>query len=602
MARIFAGAFAVSMFLCGVALPTAAGASAEGSRGLARAGFIGSALGPQGSRTRLSTDVASATAHGACRSCHLSGPRSVWGLPRSRVSPLRMVSRPDVDNEFKRKLSEQRRWKKSTKQIATLGPASCTEEMIEKLFLAGADVFRLNFSHGKHEEKAELIRIIRSLEDKYNHPVAVLADLQGPKLRVDVFDHDKVMLVEGQTFRFDLVDEPGDSSRVKLPHPEIIQTLQPGDVLLLDDGKLRVTVTGKGENYVDTVVEVGGVLSNRKGVNTPTVVLPISPLTPKDRKDLDFAVSIGVDWVALSFVQRAEDMKELKALIAGAKVKVMAKLEKPSAVHGAVLDQIIESSDGIMIARGDLGVEMLPEDVPVIQKRIIERCRQMGRPVVVATQMLESMISTPTPTRAEASDVATAIFDGADAIMLSAESAAGKYPVEAVMMQQRVINRVEQDPFYREKLARTPHDQDDSATDAVTNAAREIAGTIGAAAVVVFTERGTTVLRASMGRPPVPILAITPEIETARALALTWGVYPAAVEVEAKQESFPDVLRKICLVARDKGLVNQPEDMLVVTAGLPFGSPGVANVIRIVPASGPEAWAAGEAEKHGQGI
>eukprot|EP00624_Nannochloropsis_granulata_P007026 evm.model.NODE_5934_length_10459_cov_14.521464.4 len=478
---------------------------------------------------------------------------------RSRVGiPLRMVSHPDVDNEYKRKLSEQRRWTKSTKQLATLGPVSNTEEMIEKLFLAGVDVFRLNFSHGAHDEKKALLDIIRGLEVKFNHPIAILADLQGPKLRVGTFEHDKN-----------------------------------GDTLLLDDGKLRMTVTKKGEGFVDTLVNVGGALSNRKGVNTPSVVLPISALTPKDRKDLDFALSIGVDWVALSFVQQPQDIAELRTLV-GNKAKIMAKLEKPSAVQEGVVDDIIMLSDGIMVARGDLGVEMRPEDVPVIQKQIIEKCRKYGRPVVVATQMLESMIESPTPTRAEASDVATAIYDGADAIMLSAESAAGKFPVESVMMQQRVILRVEEDKAYRKNLARSnPNRSEKSATDAITNAAREIAATIGACALVVFTARGTTVLRASMGRPGVPILAITPEIETARALALTWGVYPAAVETRAEHETFPDVLRKICSVATDKGLANRPDDLLVVTAGLPFGSPGVANVIRVVPASGPEDWVVG---------
>ncbi|EWM26183.1 pyruvate kinase [Nannochloropsis gaditana] len=526
----------------------------------------------------------------AARAGSQSRISSIRGI-RSR--PLRMVTHPDVDNEYKRKLSEQRRWTKSTKQLATLGPVSNTEEMIEKLFLAGVDVFRLNFSHGAHEEKKALFDIIRGLEVKYNHPIAILADLQGPKLRVGTFDHDKVILVDGQAFRFDLSDEPGDAARVNLPHPEIINTLQVGDTLLLDDGKLRMTVSGKGEGYVDTLVNVGGALSNRKGVNTPSVVLPISPLTPKDRKDLEFALSIGVDWVALSFVQQAQDIAELRTLV-GNKAKIMAKLEKPSAVEEGVVDDIIMLSDGIMVARGDLGVEMRPEDVPVIQKQIIDKCRKYGRPVVVATQMLESMIESPTPTRAEASDVATAIYDGADAIMLSAESAAGKYPVDAVMMQQRVILRVEEDKAYRKNLARSnPNRVEKSATDAITNAAREIAATIGACALVVFTARGTTVLRASMGRPGVPILAITPEIETARSLALTWGVYPAAVETRAEHETFPDVLHKICSVAKDKGLANRPDDLLVVTAGLPFGSPGVANVIRVVPASGPEDWVVG---------
>jgi len=490
-----------------------------------------------------------------------------------------------------------RRWRKATKQLATLGPASSSFEVIEKLFLAGADVFRLNFSHGKHEEKKALVELIRKIEEKWDHPIAILADLQGPKLRVGLFEEDKVELVEGQRFRFDLDPELGDSGRVQLPHPEIISALSAGDVLLLDDGKLRMNVERAGEDYVICNVEVGGRLSNKKGVNCPTIIVPISALTPKDLKDLDFALSINVDWVALSFVQKPEDIMEIKAIV-GNKAKIMAKLEKPQAVEPqSVMEEIIRLSDGIMVARGDLGVEMFPEDVPIIQKRIIDTCRSLGKPVVVATQMLESMITSPTPTRAEASDVATAIYDGADAVMLSAESAAGKYPVESVLMQQRIINRVEGDPMYRMMTERNMEQVagwENTATDAVTQAAKQITDTLDAKAIVVFTNTGSTVMRASKLRPRVPILGISPDLKTTRFLAMVWGVYPATASENDMLPTDKSVLKSMiarsCQIAMEKHICEHPTDLLVFTAGLPFGVAGVANVIRIVPALGPDAW------------
>lgn len=490
------------------------------------------------------------------------------------------------------------RWLKSTKQLATLGPASSTIEMLEALFLAGVDVFRLNFSHGKHEEKAELVRKIRQVETKYGRPIAILADLQGPKLRVGTFEKDAAKLIKGQKFRFDLDEEPGDAFRVQLPHPEIVKTLGVGDTLLIDDGKLRMVVTETGDDYVETLVEVGGTISNRKGVNTPSVVLPISPLTEKDRRDLEFVLTLGIDWVALSFVQRPEDIDELRNFVADkaspdvvSALKVMAKLEKPAAVSEPSLSTIIYKCDGIMVARGDLGVEMRPEDVPIIQKRIITECRKQGKPVVVATQMLESMIDSPTPTRAECSDIATAIYDGADAVMLSAESAAGSYPVEAVSMQRRVISRVESDPLYR--LAQTQAlalvDPEKTATDAITLAARQVVDTVSAKTLMIFTTRGTTVLRASNRRPPAPILALTPEITTARWLSLVWGVYSRVLKVQ-HDDDFDAVLHDASELAKEAGYLEEPTDLAVVTAGLPFSTPGAANVVRVVAAAGVDQW------------
>ena len=335
---------------------------------------------------------------------------------------------------------------RKAKIVATLGPASSSPETIRTLFEVGADVFRFNFSHGTHEDHQARYDIVRALERETGRPIAVLADLQGPKLRVGTFAEGPIKLRAGESFRLDLDETPGDQHRVGMPHPEIFQALKPGVELLLDDGKVRLVVESCGPRSADTRVAVPGALSNRKGVSVVGAVLPVSALTDKDRRDLDFALGMGADWVALSFVQRPADMEEVRGLV-GKRANVMAKLEKPSAID--CLDEIVALSDGIMVARGDLGVEMPPEKVPVIQRRILRACRKAGKPVIVATQMLESMITTPTPTRAEASDVATAIYDGADAVMLSAESASGQFPVEAVRIMDGIIQEVEQDPYYR---------------------------------------------------------------------------------------------------------------------------------------------------------
>ena len=482
------------------------------------------------------------------------------------------------------------RWAKSTKQVATLGPVSDSEEMMEKLFLAGVDVFRVNFSHGEREEKAAVVERIRALETKHNHPIAILADLQGPKLRVSTFENDEAVTLEkGAIFRFDLDDAPGDATRVKLPHPEIISTLALGDTLLIDDGKVRMTVVEKGDEYIACQVDVPGKISNRKGVNTPSVVLPISALTPKDLADLDVALELGADWIALSFVQKPEDMRELRRIVRG-RAKVLAKLEKPSAVSDArVLEDIVELCDAVMVARGDLGVEMAPEDVPIMQKRIVDVCKMLGKPTIIATQMLESMIDAPTPTRAEASDVATAVYDGADAVMLSGESAVGQYPIEAVSMQQRVISRVEADALYRDLVTRSLSAPERTATDAITLSARQVASTIGAKAIVVFTQHGSTVLRAAKGRPGVPIVAITPDIKVARSLALVWGVHPCHVP-DMNTASFEAMLNVACDITRAHGFVSDPTDLVVATGGLPFGTPGAANVLRVISAAGPDEW------------
>ncbi|MGI9418607.1 MAG: pyruvate kinase, partial [Geminicoccaceae bacterium] len=409
-----------------------------------------------------------------------------------------------------------------TKIVATLGPASADSAMIDKLFHAGVDMFRLNFSHGAKEGHAACAGTIRELQGRTGRPIAILADLQGPKLRVGKFDGDGVNLTAGQTFTLDQDPTPGTSERVQLPHPEIFSAVGPGDSLLVDDGRLRLEIKEKTDDVLMTTVISGSKISNNKGGNVPGVALPISALTEKDRQDLDAALEIGVDWVALSFVQRPEDVTELKDLVAG-RAAVMVKLEKPAAM--AELDAIVDVTGAVMVARGDLGVELPPEDVPTLQKKIVRTCRHAGKPVVVATQMLESMVQAPVPTHAEATDVANAVYEGADAVMLSAESAVGDYPIEAVTMMDRIIKRVEADPRYGTLLDAESSPPEDSEADAITACARLAARTVETAAIVTYTTSGSTALRMARIRPQAPILAMTPSQTTARRLALVWGLH-----------------------------------------------------------------------------
>jgi len=460
------------------------------------------------------------------------------------------------------------------KIVATLGPASASPEMIRTLFDEGADMFRLNFSHGSHADHAERVKIIRRIERDVERPIGILLDLQGPKLRVGVMENGAVELVAGATFRLDLSKDAGIQTRAPMPHPEIFEALREGTDLLLDDGKIRLAVTDCGRDFAETKVVTGGTLSDRKGVNVPEVVLAMSPITDKDRKDLDFGLSLGVDWIGLSFVQRPEDVAEARKII-GRRASIMSKLEKPAAITR--LDEIVALSDGIMVARGDLGVELPPEDVPSLQKRIIRASREAGKPVVVATQMLESMISAPAPTRAEASDVATAVYDGADAVMLSAESAAGDYPREAVAMMNRIIERVEQDPNYRAIMEAVELDPEATSSDAITAAAAQVARTVRAAAIVTFTTSGSTALRAARERPTVPILCLTMRRETARRLAVAWGAHCVVTE---DFQDFDDMVDKSCALALREEFATDGQ-RIVITAGVPFGTPGATNILRI---------------------
>ncbi len=463
---------------------------------------------------------------------------------------------------------------RQAKIVATLGPSSSTRDAIAALFRAGVDVFRLNFSHGTHEQHAARVAHIRDVERETGRPIGILADLQGPKLRVGTFADGAVILQAGSPFRLDLVERPGDATRAHLPHPEIFAALKPGAHLLLDDGKLRLVVRRSGSDFAETDVVVGGPLSERKGVNVPDVVLPVSALTAKDRRDLAFALDLGVEWIALSFVQRPEDVDEARAIV-GDRAAIMTKLEKPSAVDA--LDAIVARSDAVMVARGDLGVELPAQKVPGIQRRAVRACRQAGKPVIVATQMLESMIASPVPTRAEASDVATAIYHGADAVMLSAESASGRFPVEAVQMMDRIVKEVETDPYQRELLALLEQRSQSSSADAICAAMTTIVGLLPIAAIVTYTGSGATTLRASRERPAVPIVGLTPNLATARRLALAWGVHVVHTPDVADVAEMVD---RACRVARDEGFA-RADDSILISAGMPFGTPGTTNLLRI---------------------
>ncbi|HEY2230902.1 MAG TPA: pyruvate kinase [Xanthobacteraceae bacterium] len=461
-----------------------------------------------------------------------------------------------------------------TKIVATLGPASSEHTMIANLFRAGADVFRINMSHTSHDKMRALVATIRAVEAEFGRPIGILVDLQGPKLRVGRFKAGPVMLQNGATFTLDADPTPGDETRAELPHSEIFASAMPGHALLLDDGKVRLLTTEVDPTHIVTRVEVGGKLSDRKGVSLPDTVIPFSALTAKDRSDLDAALDTGIDWVALSFIQRPEDMAEARKIARGRAV-VMAKIEKPQAVSR--LDEILEQSDALMVARGDLGVEMPLEKVPGVQKLMTRMSRRAGKPVVVATQMLESMITSPVPTRAEVSDVATAIFEGADAVMLSAESAAGQFPVEAVATMNRIAEEVERDPLYRTIIHAQRTEPEATGADAISAAARQIAETLELSAIICWTSSGATGLRVARERPQSPIVAISPNVLTGRKLSLVWGVHCVVAEDAHDQD---DMVQRACRLAFKDGFAKAGQRVIIV-AGVPLGTPGATNMLRI---------------------
>jgi pyruvate kinase len=463
---------------------------------------------------------------------------------------------------------------RKVKILATLGPASSSQEMVGKLFEAGADVFRINMSHTSHDRMRELVATIRSVEKEFGRPVGILVDLQGPKLRIGEFEGGSVELANGASFTLDSDSSPGNDRRVQLPHPEILAALEPGHSLLLDDGKIRLKTVECRPDAAVTSVVVGGTLSNRKGVSLPETEIPVSAMTEKDRSDLEAAVNTGIDWVALSFVQRPEDVAEVRKIARG-RALVMSKIEKPQAVTR--LDEIIEVSDALMVARGDLGVEMPLEKVPGLQKRITRAARRLGKPVVVATQMLESMITTPVPTRAEVSDVATAVFEGADAVMLSAESASGKFPAESVATMNRIAEEVERDALHRTIINAQRSEPEQTGADAIAAAARTIAETLDLSALIAWTASGATGLRIARERAQMPLLALSPNIATGRRLALVWGVHAVLTE-DARDVN--DMVERACRHAFRDGFA-KPGQRVLIVAGVPFGTPGATNMVRI---------------------
>ncbi len=465
---------------------------------------------------------------------------------------------------------------RNVKIVATLGPATSSYTMIKALYEAGADVFRLNMSHGEHEDIAKRHENIRKVEADVGRPIGILADLQGPKLRVGTFANDSEELEEGQSFRLDLDDAPGDATRVQLPHREIFDALEKGASLLVNDGKIRLKVKEHGADFANCIVMVGGTISDRKGVNVPDVILPLAALSEKDKRDLEFVCELGVDWLGLSFVQRADDVEEARVLAKG-RASLMSKIEKPAAVDG--FDAILYASDAIMVARGDLGVELPVQNLPPIQKRLVRKCRTAAKPVIVATQMLESMVDSPIPTRAEVSDVAAAIYEGADAVMLSAESAVGSYPVEAVSTMNNVAIEVESDPTYQSVVDASRGGPKQSVADGIVSAAREIAETANIKVICCYSQSGTTALLVARERPHVPIIAMTSRERTAQRLCLTWGLHCV---ITPEVDRFKTAVLNSARTAVKEGLA-KPSDQLVVTAGVPFGQTGTTNILRVAP-------------------
>lgn len=466
------------------------------------------------------------------------------------------------------------RRQRNTKIVATLGPASCDPETIAQLFQAGADLFRINMSHTSHEDLVTFVKMIRQIEHDVAHPIGILADLQGPKIRIGAMKNGEVELITDQTITIDLDPAPGTDKRIGLPHPEIFAAVDVGATLLIDDGKIRLEVLEKTDKTIKAHIKVGGLVSDKKGVNVPDAVLPISALTDKDLADLDAALEAGVDWIALSFVQRSDDVIAVQKKVAG-RAGVLAKIEKPAALDD--LEEIVRAADALMVARGDLGVELPLQMVPGRQKEILRQARRAGKPVVVATQMLESMIEAPVPTRAEVSDVATAVFDGADAVMLSAESAAGKYPEEAVRTMDSIARTVESESIFRDTIKSVKYELEATPADAITSAANQVAKTINAAAIVCYTTTGSTALRASRDRPSTPIITLTPSEKTARRLSIAWGQTCVLTEDARDLDDMVDRASRIAFQEK----FATPGKSIVITAGMPFGTPGKTNLLRI---------------------
>jgi len=463
-----------------------------------------------------------------------------------------------------------------TKIVCTLGPASSSPEVLDALVAAGMDCARLNFSHGDHAGHAEMAKKVREASARARRPLAIFADLCGPKMRIGKFEGGSIQLVEGAPFRLTTREVLGNQHEVHITYEPLPRDAKVGDAILLDDGLYRLRVTGLTADSVETVVEVGGELSDRKGVNMPGVALSTPALTEKDKADLRFAVdTLQVDYLALSFVRTASDIQQAQALAAG--TPVIAKIEKPEAIEN--LDAVLDAADGVMVARGDLGVELGAEKVPLLQKRIIRETNLRGKIVITATQMLDSMIRNPRPTRAEAADVANAVMDGTDAVMLSGETAAGRYPVESVAMMDAIAREVERDVVedlsreYRE-LKVVPH-EDWNFPTAAARAAAVMSTHLPLRAIVTFTQDGRSASLISEYRPRAPILAVTHREQVAQRLALEWGVIP---RLEVRPESLDETLRLATQLLVREGLCTRGQAFLLLT-GWPLS--GGTNTLKL---------------------
>ncbi len=466
-----------------------------------------------------------------------------------------------------------------TKIVATIGPASSSEEMLKELVSSGANVFRLNFSHGDHADKRAIIQRIRSVSEQLAQPIAILGDLQGPKIRVGQLKDGFMLLAPGQQVTITSRDILGENNVIPTCYPELPQCVSVGERILLDDGLMELSVLSTNSDEVHCEVKFGGTLKDRKGINLPGAAVAAPCLTEKDKNDLLFCIAEKVDYIALSFVRQASDVSELKKIIheAGSDIPVISKIEKPQAVEN--FDAILAMTDGVMVARGDLGVEMNAEQVPLIQKQIIRKCNEAGKPVITATQMLESMIDHPRPTRAEVSDVANAILDGTDAVMLSAETAAGKYPAQAVTLMARVALDVEVDPELRNRLFQPlAHTSGSSCySEGISQAACRLAENINAQAIVAFTQTGSTAALAAKYRPALPIFAVTPSLQVQRRLALYAAVQAFLTNATGTTET---QIQMACETAKAAGVL-KAGDVAVITMGSPSAESCPTNLMKV---------------------
>lgn len=485
-----------------------------------------------------------------------------------------------------------------TKIVCTIGPASEDKNILREMVASGMDIARFNFSHGSHEEHGKRMDAVREAAEELGKPVAIMLDTKGPEIRTGLLEGQTIELVEGEEVLLTIKETKGRKGIIPISYKNLAQDVKQGSIVLIDDGALKLEVVSlEGDDVLCRVIN-GGTLKERKGVNLPGVSVKLPAVTEKDVADLQFGIEKGVDFIAASFMRKAEDVMKVRRVLeeGGSKAHIIAKIEHPDAIDN--IDSIIEVSDGIMVARGDLGVELNPEEVPLIQKMIIEKCNKVGKPVITATQMLESMIGHPRPTRAEASDVANAILDGTDAVMLSGETAAGKYPVEAVRFMCQIAVRTEEALRYKEVVGKKEILPPKTVADAISHASCQTANELNAAAILTPTESGSTARMVAKYRPYAPIVAATPNPDVVRKLALTWGVCPLLVERTYNTDAVVDAAVQGAL---KEGMINEG-DLIVITAGLPIGVSGATNLLKVHVASKILCQGQGVGKKSARGI